>query len=130
MGGGFVNNPGQYLLLVPPVNGATAVNYGAQVAQYDTAAHPNLIPSEAPGSSFIASDFEISLSYRPSTYLVYNLEYEHNNSNTPYFAGAGGMTSSDGWNPVVTGSNNGAGWLPDLVQSENRIVVDMEIEMN
>jgi hypothetical protein len=129
-GGGFVNNPGQYLLLVPPVNGATAINYGAQVAQYDTAAHPNLIPNLAPGSSFIASDFEISLSYRPSPYLVYNLEYEHNNSNTPYFAGAGGITSSDGWNPAVTGSNNGAGWVPDLVQSENRIVLDMEIELN
>jgi hypothetical protein len=134
-GGGFVNNPGQYLLLVPPVNGATAVNYGQQVAAYDNGpAGPNVIPNLAPGSSFIASDFEIALAYRPSPYLVYNLEYEHNNSNVPYFAGAGGVTSTDGWQPQVgTGSIGGTGtpgWTPDLVQSENRIVVDMEIEMN
>ena len=134
-GGGFVNNPGQYLLLVPPINGATAVNYGQQVAAYDNGpAGPNVIPNLAPGSSFIASDFEIAFAYRPSPYLVYNLEYEHNNSNTPYFAGAGGVTSTDGWQPQAgTGGIGGTGtpgWTPNLVQSENRIVVDMEIEMN
>jgi hypothetical protein len=130
LGGGFVNNPGQYLLLVPPVNGATAVNYGAQVAQYDTAQDPNAIPNLAPGSSFIGTDYEICLDYRPSQYLIYKLEYEHNNSNVPYFAGPGGVTSSDGWNPVTTGSNNGAGWTPDLVTYENRVTLAMEIEMN
>jgi hypothetical protein len=134
-GGGFVNNPGQYLLLVPPVNGATAANYGAQVTAYDEQPGQdiNTIPNLLPGSSFIATDFEICMDYRPSPYLMYKLEFEHNESNIPYFAGEGGVTSTDGWQSQVgTGSAGGigSGFTPDLVKTQNRVVLVMNIEIN
>jgi hypothetical protein len=133
-GGGFVNNPGQYLLLVPPVNGATAVNYGSQVAQYDTlpdgTENGTTIPNQQPGSAFIATDFEIAVDYRPDPMLFWRLEFDHNESDVPYFAGSGGVTSTDGWNPATTGSSNASPWVPDLVKTQNRVQIVMEIEMN
>jgi len=106
LGGGRINNPGRYLVLLPPINGATA----ASGTPYFT---------ENPGDPFKAWDASVTVDYMPSQYFTYRLEYNHRAANVPYFAGPGGVTPP--------GGNQGApgsvvpGWTPDLVNSENRV---------
>src|ERR1700744_4780236 len=106
VGGGRINNPGRYLVLLPPINGATA----ASGTPYFT---------ENPGDPFKAWDSSVTVDYMPSQYFTYRLEYNHRAANVPYFAGPGGVTPP--------GGNQGApgsvvpGWTPDLVKSENRV---------
>jgi hypothetical protein len=106
IGGGRINNPGRYLVLLPPINGATA----ASGTPYFT---------ENPGDPFKAWDTSVTTDYMPSQYITYRLEYNHRAANVPYFAGPGGVTPP--------GGNTGApgslvpGWSPDLRNSENRI---------
>ncbi len=106
LGGGRINNPGRYLVLLPPINGATA----ASGTPYFT---------ENPGDPFKAWDASVTTDYMPSQYFTYRLEYNHRAANVPYFTGPGGLTPP--------GGNNGApsvlvpGWAPDLRNSENRI---------
>src|SRR5208282_2454757 len=52
-GGGVVSNPGRYLALLPPIDGATA-----------TTGTPYFL--EAPGDKFKAYDFQLSFDYMPS----------------------------------------------------------------
>jgi hypothetical protein len=106
LGGGKINNPGRYLVLLPPINGATA----ASGTPYFT---------ENPGDVFKAWDVSVTTDYMPSQYITYRLEYNHRASNVPYFSGPGGVTPP--------GGNNGSpsllvpGWNPDLRYSENRM---------
>jgi Putative beta-barrel porin-2, OmpL-like. bbp2 len=106
LGGGRINNPGRYLVLLPPINGATA----ASGTPYFT---------ENPGDQFKAWDASVTADYMPSQYFTYRLEYNHRAANVPYFSGPGGVTPP--------GGNTGApgslvpGWSPDLRESENRI---------
>jgi hypothetical protein len=106
LGGGRINNPGRYLVLLPPINGATA----ASGTPYFT---------ENPGDPFKAWDTSVTTDYMPNQYITYRLEYNHRAANVPYFAGPGGVTPP--------GGNTGAlgsvvpGWSPDLRNSENRI---------
>ncbi len=106
IGGGRINNPGRYLVLLPPINGATA----ASGTPYFT---------ENPGDPFKAWDTSVTTDYMPSQYITYRFEYNHRAANVPYFAGPGGVTPP--------GGNTGApgsfvpGWSPDLRNSENRM---------
>ena len=106
LGGGQINNPGRYLVLLPPINGATAESG----TPYFT---------ENPGDPFKAWDVSTTVDYMPSQYITFRLEYNHRAANVPYFAGSGGVTPP--------GGNNGdpgalvPGWSPDLVKSENRM---------
>jgi hypothetical protein len=106
IGGGRINNPGRYLVLLPPINGATA----ASGTPYFT---------ENPGNPFKAWDTSFTADYMPSQYFTYRLEYNHRAANVPYFAGPGGVTPP--------GGNTGApgslvpGFTPDLRNSENRM---------
>jgi hypothetical protein len=106
LGGGRINNPGRYLVLLPPINGATA----ASGTPYFT---------ENPGDQFKAWDASVTADYMPSQYMTYRLEYNHRAANVPYFSGPGGVTPP--------GGNTGApgsvvpGFSPDLRNSENRI---------
>ena len=106
IGGGRINNPGRYLVLLPPINGATA----ASGTPYFT---------ENPGDPYKAWDVSVTADYMPSQYFTYRLEYNHRAANVPYFSGPGGVTPP--------GGNTGApgslvpGWSPDLRTSENRI---------
>jgi Putative beta-barrel porin-2, OmpL-like. bbp2 len=149
-GGGFVNNPGQYLILAPPVliqtgeyagQAATGGSYGAAVSEYDTNPNPHAvqnIPDEAPGSSFIGKDFQIAFDYTPNQYLLYRIEYVCEQTNQPYYTGPNGISGPDGWGEgAQTGGGPGnsgytAGttpWEPDLVKMEQRIDLCMEIEI-
>ncbi len=107
LGGGQINNPGRYLVLLPPINGATAISG----TPYFT---------ENPGQPFKAWDVSATVDYMPSQYITFRMEYNHRAANVPYFAGPGGVTPP--------GGNTGApgsvvpGWNPDLVKDENRML--------
>jgi Putative beta-barrel porin-2, OmpL-like. bbp2 len=106
LGGGQINNPGRYLVLLPPINGATA----ASGTPYFT---------ENPGDPFKAWDVSATVDYMPKQYITFRMEYNHRGSNVPYFSGSGGVTPPGG-NTGAPGSTV-AGWAPDLVKSENRM---------
>jgi hypothetical protein len=106
IGGGRINNPGRYLVLLPPINGATA----ASGTPYFT---------ESPGDPFKAWDVSLTGDYMPSQYFTYRLEYNHRAANVPYFSGPGGVTPPGG-NTGTPGSVV-SGWNPDLRNSENRM---------
>jgi len=79
VGGGRINNAGRYLVLLPPINGATA----ASGTPYFT---------ENPGDQYKAWDVSLTGDYMPSQYFTYRLEYNHRAANVPYFTGPGGVT--------------------------------------
>ena len=133
VGGGYMHNPGQYLVLAP-------TGYADTLFQSQT----------GPGSTFDAWDISTSLDYMPKDNITVKFEYVHRkvNSMDPapggtalpgYFAGHGGVTSPTGFansagpGGAYTYASNGAsiapplsawgGWQPDLVNAESRIVL-------
>src|SRR5467141_1401144 len=114
LGGGKINNPGRYLVLLPPINGATA----ASGTPYFT---------ENPGDPFKAWDASATFDYMPSQYITFRGEFDHRAANVPYFSGPGGVTpASCPTAPIVENicGSPGAfvpGFTPDLKKIENRI---------
>ncbi len=106
IGGGGMNNPGRYLVLLPPINGATA----ASGTPYFTA---------NPGDPFKAWDATATFDYMPSQYITFRWEYNHRAANVPYFGGLGGVTPPGG-NTGPLGSLV-PGFTPDLRKRENRL---------
>jgi Putative beta-barrel porin-2, OmpL-like. bbp2 len=113
-GGGRINNPGRYLVLLPPINGATA-----------TSGTPYFTGN--PGDPFKAWDASGTFDYMPSQYITFRWEFDHRAANVPYFSGPGGITpTSCPTAPVVANicGSPGAfvpGFTPDLKKIENRI---------
>jgi Putative beta-barrel porin-2, OmpL-like. bbp2 len=113
LGGGKINNPGRYLVLIPPINGATA----ASGTPYFT---------ENPGDPFKAWDASGTFDYMPSQYITFRWEFDHRAANVPYFSGPGGITPTCPTAPLVENicGSPGAlvpGFTPDLKKIENRI---------
>jgi hypothetical protein len=114
LGGGKINNPGRYLVLLPPINGATA----ASGTPYFT---------ENPGDPFKAWDASATFDYMPKQYITFRWEFDHRAANVPYFSGPGGITpTSCPTAPLVENicGSPGAivpGFTPDLKKIENRI---------
>jgi len=112
VGGGAIRNPGRYLVLLPPINGATA----ASGTPYFT---------ENPGDQYSAWDTSLTYDYMPSQFLTFRGEFNHRAASVPYFSGAGGVTPPGGntGNPsaVVPGPTAGSIWEPDLRKTENRV---------
>lgn len=119
LGGGKINNPGRYLVLLPPINGATAISG----TPYFT---------ENPGQPFKAWDASATFDYMPSQYITFRWEYDHRAANVPYFTGAGGITPPGGDSGApgsfvcLSGFSfcNGSPtntWYPDLRRDENRL---------
>jgi hypothetical protein len=106
IGGGKINNPGRYLVLLPPINGANA----ASGTSYFT---------ENPGDPYKAWDMSATFDWMPSQYITWRWEYNYRAANVPYFSGPGGVTPP--------GGNQGApgsfvpGWAPDLRKNETRL---------
>ena len=105
-GGGAIKNPGRYLVLLPPINGATA----ASGTPYFT---------ENPGDDFYAWDTQLTGDWMPTEWVTFRVEYNHRFASVPYFSGHGGVTPPGG-NQGAPGSLV-AGWTPDLVKTENRV---------
>jgi len=110
VGGGQINNPGRYLVLLPPIDGATA-----------TSGTPYF--TENPGDPFKAWDISATYDYMPSQYITFRWEFNHRHANVPYWNGPGGMTPPGGnnGNPgSITVLSNGTTWYPDLRKTEDR----------
>lgn len=114
LGGGYMQNPGRYLVLYPtgqasplpnsnnPTQSAGAYPYSANV-----------------GDQFTGFDYSTNIDLMPNQHLCVRLEYVHRESSVPYFAGRGGVTSPNGYTTTQLPND----WKPDLVQSEDRIIV-------
>lgn len=115
VGGGAINNPGRYLVLVPPINGATAFS-GA--APFFTA---------SPGDPFKAFDFQATFDVMPNEFVTFRTEYNHRGSNVPYFNGRNGMTPPGG--NVPPAGSVVPGFTPDLVKQERRFTLAFLVKL-
>ena len=114
VGGGVMDNSGRYLVLLPPINGATA----SSGTPYFT---------QNPGDSFRAWDASATLDIMPDEFTTLRFELDHRAANVPYFAGRGGVTPPNG----NTGSPGSlvADWRPDLRRSETRLTLAILIKL-
>jgi hypothetical protein len=126
LGGGQMNNPGRYLTLLPPINGADAVSG----SPYFT---------ENPGDKAHMWDSTVTFHWMPKQYITWWLETGYRHSDVPYWSGRGGITPPGGNNgspaDYVCSSGASAGtaslsaayaacggpnsvWFPDLRHSQ------------
>ncbi|MGO9635758.1 MAG: TonB-dependent receptor [Steroidobacteraceae bacterium] len=112
LGGGFMNNPGRYLALTPPINGATA----ATGSPYFT---------QQPGQKLYQWDSQLNFQYMPKDWITWWTEGTFRHSDVPYWSGGGGVTPPGGNNgspgscvgggaSAVTGQCDAGDWFPDL----------------
>jgi hypothetical protein len=126
IGGGAFDNPGRYLTLLQPINGADAVSGSPY------------FPA-SPGLPFKAWDTSITWDWMPRQYITFRWEYGYRHANQPYYSGRGGITPPGGNNgfpaqyacndgtpggSLLTSascSSNGGVWFPDLRKDEPSI---------
>ncbi len=113
IGGGYMQNPGRYLVLYPTGDASPLPNPTNPTASLGT--HPF---SANPGDQFSGFDYSTNIDWLPNEHITFRLEYVHREANVPYFAGHGGVTSPSGY--LTTGIN--PNWQPDLVKFEDRII--------
>ncbi len=142
-GGGGINNPGRYLVLLPPINGETAAS-AALNSPYFT---------ENPGNIFKAWDSSLTFDWMPKQYITFRIEPDFRHADIPYWTGRGGITppaalgasvltpngfpsqyacndgTPAGMN-LVAGScaNDGGVWYPSLVKNEFLIDFDIMVK--
>jgi len=92
----MINNPGRYLVLLPPINGETAASAAINSPYF----------TENPGDPFKAWDTSATFDYMPKQWLTFRFEGDFRHANVPYWAGSGGLTPPVGLG-VTPGSNNG-----------------------
>jgi hypothetical protein len=114
VGGGAITNPGRYLVLLPPINGATA----ASGTPYFT---------ENPGDAYKAWDASLTFDYMPRDYITWRAELNYRSASVQYFAGSGGVTPPGG-NQGPAGSVV-PGWMPDLRRYEERITIALLVKL-
>jgi hypothetical protein len=148
IGGGQINNPGRYLVLVPPINGETASS-AAINAPYFTG---------NPGDPFKAWDTSVTFDYMPRQWLTFRWEYDYRHASVPYWTGRGGVTppgpggvpyTNNGY-PQYFACNSGNSsmqetlsaaetacgspgstssvWFPDLRKNESLIDIDIMVK--
>lgn len=126
LGGGEMNNPGRYLTLLPPINGADAVSG----SPYFTA---------NPGDKAKMWDSTATFHWMPKQYITWWAEAGYRRSDVPYWSGRGGITPPGGNNGspadyvCSTGASSGqtslaaaqtacggpnSVWFPDLRHSQ------------
>ena len=82
VGGGQINNPGRYLVLLPPINGESAASAAINSPYF----------MENPGDPFKAWDSSFTFDYMPKQYITFRWEYDYRHANVPYWTGSGGIT--------------------------------------
>jgi hypothetical protein len=112
-GGGYMNNPGRYLVLYPtgqasPLPSSTNPTQTAGTFPY----------TANPGDQFSGFDYSTNIDWMPNQHLTVRLEFVHRESSVNYFAGRGGVTSPSGYTTTQLTTD----WKPDLVKSEDRII--------
>ena len=146
VGGGQINNPGRYLVLLPPINGETASS-AAINAPYFTG---------NPSDPFKAWDSSVTFDYMPRQWLTFRWEYDYRHASVPYWSGHGGVTPpgsggvpyTNNGSPQFFACNNGntsgaftvsaaqtacAGqgssvWFPDLRRDEQLVDIDIMVK--
>ena len=146
VGGGQINNPGRYLVLVPPINGETASS-AAISAPYFTG---------NPGDPFKAWDSSITFDYMPKQWITFRWEYDYRHANVPYWTGRGGVTppgsggvpyTNNGYpqffacndgnssmSETLSGAQTACGaqgssvWFPDLRRDQSLIDIDIMVK--
>jgi hypothetical protein len=143
LGGGKINNPGRYLVLLPPINGETAVSADTNSPYF----------TENPGDPFKAWDSSITFDYMPKQYITFRWEYDYRSANVPYWSGRGGITPPGGntglptqyacLNGATSGATTLAGpggataactamgsgvWFPDLRKDESFIDLSIMVK--
>jgi hypothetical protein len=114
IGGGFMTNPGRYLVLYPTGQASPLPNPN-NPTQTEGA-----FPFTAnPGDKFTGWDCSTNLDFMPNQSITFRVEFVHRASDVPYFAGRGGVTSQTGYSTTPLDPD----WRPDLVKSENRIIL-------
>jgi hypothetical protein len=131
VGGGFMSNPGRYLVLLPPINGATAITG----TPYFT---------ESPGQKFAGYDYQLTFDWMPTQFVTWRAEFTERGTNVPYFTGPGGITPPGGNNgnagqyacmngaASLTSSgcgSNGGLWSPDLRKQEMRFTLALMVHL-
>ncbi|HXO44721.1 MAG TPA: outer membrane beta-barrel protein [Candidatus Cybelea sp.] len=97
LGGGVLDNPGRYLTLLQPINGASAVSGTPYSAAY-------------PGSVFKGWDSTVTADWMPSQFITFRLEAGYRYSTTPYWSGRQGITPPGGnVGPVANNGSVGTG---------------------
>ncbi|MEI8134283.1 MAG: outer membrane beta-barrel protein [bacterium] len=103
VGGGYMNNAGRYLVLLPT----------GQASPTGTS------PFTAnPGDQFHGWDCSTTFDWMPKENITWRAEIVHREADVPYFAGPGGVTSPDGYSTTAIPPT----WKPDLVKAETRFV--------
>ena len=94
LGGGVINNPGRYLVLLPPINGETAASAAINSPYF----------TENPGDAFKAWDTSGTFDYMPRQWLTFRFEGDFRHANVPYWSGSGGITppAPGGLSPALT----------------------------
>lgn len=93
VGGGAYNNPGRYLALTPPINGATAATGTAYWSQ-------------EPGLKLFQWDTQLNFQYMPKDWITWWTEATYRHSSVPYWSGPGGITAP-GAQPSGSGAASG-----------------------
>jgi len=83
VGYGAMSNPGRYLTLLPPINGADSITG----SPYFTA---------NPGDPFKGWDTLVTFDWMPKQYITFRWEYGYRYANVPYWTGRGGITPPGG----------------------------------
>jgi len=79
VGGGVLDNPGRYLVLLPPVNGADAVSGSPYFQGY-------------PGAKYKGWDSTVTFDWMPSQFTTFRFETGYRYANVPYWTGRQGIT--------------------------------------
>ncbi len=146
IGGGQINNPGRYLVLLPPINGETAPSAAINSPYF----------TENPGDPYKAWDTSITYDYMPKQWITFRWEYDYRHASVPYWTGKGGITppgpggvpyTNNGF-PEYFACNNGNSsmslslsgaqtacgtqgssvWFPDLRRDEHFIDLDIMVK--
>jgi len=113
IGGGVMKNPGRYLVLYPTGQASPLPN-----PDNPTQTEGAFPFTANPGDKFEGWDISTNFDFMPNQSITFRIEFVHRESNVPYFAGKGGVTSQTGYSTSVLDEN----WRPDLVKSESRII--------
>jgi len=127
LGGGQIDNPGRYLSLVLPINGADAISGTPYFPEY-------------PGATFKAWDGTATFDWMPSQFVTFRTEIGLRHTNVPYWSGRHGITPPGGNNGspadfvCINGSSSGqttlsaaetacgggksSVWFPDLREGQ------------
>ena len=106
IGGGAMANPGRYLTLLPPINGADAISGSPYFTQN-------------PGDPFKAWDTSITFNWMPRQYITFLTEFGYRHANVPYWSGRGGITPGDNGFPSTI-PNPGGGSVIAGTQHSSR----------